>query len=224
MGAAVVVVAAAAIAGAVALRPDPAPGGEDDDALTDRSAAPRLSVPSAVAPSVPGFVSTLRGLVDGAESLTVNGEPVAIEPGGAFTWLIAQGTPEIQLVATGEAGATTTATVAVTDTPVAPTYPATAGLHVRAEDWANPAIRQLVLDLANTGRINAVELDIKDEAGVVGYSSAVPLAGTIGASAGHYDAADALDAAARHRGARDRADRLLPRPAARRLGVVERPS
>ena len=141
-------------------------------------------VPAAIAPSVPGFVSTLRGLTDGAASLTANGAPVALEPGGSFTMYIPQGTTEIRLAATGADGSVGESVVAVTDAVPAPAYPATAALHVRAEDWANPAIRQLVLDLAATGRINAVELDIKDEAGEVGYASAVPLATTVGAAAG----------------------------------------
>ena len=140
-------------------------------------------VSQAIAPSVPGFVNSLRGLVDGTASLTANGEPVALEPGGAFTILIPQNTPEVRLLATGPAGTTAEAVVAVTDVPVPPTYPATAALHVQAADWANPAIRQQILDLAAAGRINAVELDIKDEAGTVGYASAVPLATTAGATA-----------------------------------------
>ena len=41
--------------------------------------------------------------------------------------------------------------------------------------------------------INAVQLDIKDEGGEVGYASSVPLATTTGAAMGHYDARSALD-------------------------------
>ena len=52
------------------------------------STPPRVMVPQAIAPSVPGFVNSLRGLVDNTASLTANGQPVALEPGGAFTILI----------------------------------------------------------------------------------------------------------------------------------------
>ena len=154
---------------------------------------PRVMVPAAITPSVPGFVSTLRGLTDGAASLTANGAPVAIEPGGSFTMYIPQGTTEIRLTATGVDGSVGESVVAVTDAVPAPVYPATTALHVRAEDWTNPALRQQVLDLARSGRINAVELDIKDEAGVVGYASKVALAQTVGAATGFYDARQALD-------------------------------
>ena len=106
---------------------------------------------------------------------------------------IPQGTTEIRLTATGVDGSVGESVVAVTDAVPAPVYPATAALHVRAEDWTNPALRQQVLDLARSGRINAVQLDIKDEAGLVGYASQVSLAQTVGAATGYYDARQALD-------------------------------
>ena len=142
--------------------------------VTDASGGPKVMVPAAIAPSVPGFVSTLRGLTDGAATLTANGAPVAIEPGGSFTMYIPQGTTEVRLVATGADGATGESVVAVTDAVPAPTYPATSALHVRAEDWANPADPPARPRHREPGRINAVQLDIKDEAGEVGYASAGP--------------------------------------------------
>jgi hypothetical protein len=164
----------------------------DASGTTVPAAGPVLSVPASVAPSSPGFVNALRGLVDGAVALTGNGTPITIEPGGAFTMLIPQGTASIELVATTADGAQTAVTVGVTDQPVAPSYPPTAALHVRGVEWAVPEIREQILGLARSGRINAVQLDIKDEAGEVGYSSAVPLVATVGANAAHYDAAAAV--------------------------------
>ena len=61
-------------------------------------------MPGSVAPSVPGFVSPLRGLVDGATVLSVDGAPVALEPGGAFSVHIAQGAPAVELVASNATG------------------------------------------------------------------------------------------------------------------------
>ena len=185
--------AVVAAGGIVAFRALERPG-IDATVASGVATPPRVMVPRGIAPSVPGFVSSLRGLVDNTATLTANGSPVALEAGGAFTILIPQGTAEVRLVATSAAGASHEAVVAVTDVPAPPTYPATAALHVRAEDWATPVIRQQILDLAAAGRINAVELDIKDEAGAVGYTSAVPLAVATGATAaGHYDARQAID-------------------------------
>ena len=156
--------------------------------------SPRVHVPVAVAPSVPGFVNVLRGLVDGAEALLADGAPVPIEPGGAFSVFVPQGTTQVLLVASAADGSSATVTVAVTDQHPAPSHPPTAALHVRGEEWANPVLREQLLDLARAGRIDAVELDIKDESGHVGHHSAVPLAATIGAVSDQYDAAAAVAA------------------------------
>ena len=72
-------------------------------------------------------------------------------------------------------------------------HPATAAVHVTARSWADPAVREPILELARSGLINAVQLDIKDESGEVGYASTVPIAGTTGAAMGHYDAEAVLD-------------------------------
>jgi len=87
----------------------------------------------------------------------------------------------------------TEVTVAVTATPTPPAYSATAAVHVRASDWADPTVHEQVVDMIRAGRINAVQLDIKDEAGEVGYATAVAFAATIGASRAHYDARAAVD-------------------------------
>ena len=154
---------------------------------------PRCGCRDAIAPSVPGFVSTLRGLVDGATALTVDGEPVALEPGGAFSVYIAQGATAVELVASSDTGVSTTVSVAVTATPPESSYPATAAVHVRAVEWTDPVVHQQILDLIAAGRIGAVELDIKDEAGEIGYLSTVPFATTVGATRAHYDPVAAIN-------------------------------
>jgi hypothetical protein len=154
----------------------------------------RIMVPSEIRSSVPGFVSTLRGMVDGAVSLTANGLPIEIEPGGQFRIYIAQGLTAITLAATDQLGRVTEAPVAVTENPKGAEYPPTVAVHVRALDWINPAIHDRVIELARSGRINAVELDVKDEAGEIGYDSDVELASISGADASaYYDPQAALD-------------------------------
>ena len=65
-------------------------------------------------------------------------------------------------------------------------------MHVTALAWKNNDLRNGVLAMADRGEINAVELDLKDESGVVGYDSRVPLARRIGAVQQSYVLADAL--------------------------------
>lgn len=154
-----------------------------DDAAGEAShVGPEVMVARSTRPSTPGDVSTLRGIADGAVSLTANGEPIALQPGGLFRIHLPQGLNALRLSATDALGNTTAVDVDVTGRPVPPTYPYTVAVHVRAEDWANPAIHDTVVRLAQEGRINAVQLDIKDETGLIGYDSEVPLADEVGAT------------------------------------------
>ena len=96
--------------------------------------------------------------------------------------------------------------------PRLPSHPVRA-VHVTAYAWADPTLRQGVLELIDQGRINAVELDLKDEAGDVGCDRAVPLAhADRRRPATIYDLRQAVALAARAGRARDRPARLLPRP------------
>ena len=64
--------------------------------------------------------------------------------------------------------------------PRTPAHPVRA-VHVTSTPGATTALRQGVLDLIDQGRINAVELDLKEEGGIVGWNAPVPLAHEIGA-------------------------------------------
>jgi hypothetical protein len=156
-------------------------------------AGPVLMVPAAVPASTAARPTVLRGLVDYATTLTANGGPLTIEPGGAFTMPVAVDVSAIALVATDAAGITAEATVAVTPDPPPAQHPQTVAVHVTAQSWADVAVREPILAMARLGLINAVQLDIKDEGGVVGYSSTVPMAVTTGAAVAHYDAEAALE-------------------------------
>jgi len=154
---------------------------------------PTVRVPVAITPTVPGYVSALRGFTDGAVSLTANGQPVALDAGGGFGLYLLPEWTEVRLVAADAAGNQSETVVAVSADSVASEYPYTSAVHIGAPAWNDPAIHQQVLDLIAAGRINAVQLDIKDENGFVGYASAVPLANTTGAAKAFYDARAAID-------------------------------
>ncbi|MCW2499016.1 MAG: hypothetical protein JWN87_692 [Frankiales bacterium] len=78
---------------------------------------------------------------------------------------------------------------AVRDVTVRTSYPThIRAVHMTGRAWAYSKLRNPVLALAKQHRINAVQLDIKDEDGIVNYPTTVPLASTIGAKADFYDA------------------------------------
>jgi hypothetical protein len=56
-----------------------------------------------------------------------------------------------------------------------------------AVSWRTPELRKGVFDLIDAGKINTVELDLKDESGEIGYDSKIPLARQIGSSKKYYD-------------------------------------
>ncbi|GAB2710590.1 hypothetical protein GCM10027089_37840 [Nocardia thraciensis] len=130
---------------------------------------------------------TVRGKASGAERVTVGTSSVATDSDGAFEVTLPRAPAGASVVAVDAAGNTTARPI---DTRV--TMPRTRSVHVTAYGWADEGLREGILAMAREGRINSVELDIKDEDGVVGYASEVPLARESGAAAGIYDARAAL--------------------------------
>ncbi len=142
----------------------------------------------------PGVVAmdaevTITGSVDEEVTLTVSGEEVDIRGDGTFE--LTYDRPPLGLLefeAVDQAGNRATDEVRV---PVA--YPEIRAVHVSAAAWADDGLRAGIMRLIDEGRINAVQLDIKDETGVIGYDSDVDLADEIGADRPIYDAREALD-------------------------------
>lgn len=92
------------------------------------------------------------------------------------------------VAATDAAGNTTRTTVTV---PVG--YPAQVrAIHLSGYAWAYAPYRTSALKLLREKRINAVELDVKEEDGVIGTDLDVPLAKRVKAITRKYDAAEAV--------------------------------
>ena len=157
------------------------------------ASGPSFTAPAQVLPAAEGGTIVVSGLTDGAVvSLTVDGVTASVVD-GAYRADLSPTTGQIEVVATDATGNTTTRAIDVTAAPTPSSYPATNSVHVGQSAWADPARRAAILELARSGQIDAVQLDIKDEVGDLGYPSAVPLAATIGAKMDFYDARDALD-------------------------------
>lgn len=65
-------------------------------------------------------------------------------------------------------------------------------VHVGSEAWADPALRRPLIRMIRRGQINAIQLDLKDETGRIGYRSRIPMARRLKASTGRYDLARAI--------------------------------
>ncbi|MEO6713901.1 MAG: putative glycoside hydrolase, partial [Mycobacteriales bacterium] len=141
---------------------------------------PVLAV-AAMAAGTRGKPLTLKGTTEDKSTLTANGDPVPVEA-GKWETKFAAAPPTVQLVASDSAGNTRTQNVAVQSA-----FPLTRAVHLTARAWGYQPKHDAAMALLRAGRINAIEVDIKDEDGLIGYASKVPLAKTIGAIEPHYD-------------------------------------
>jgi cell division protein YceG involved in septum cleavage/N-acetylmuramoyl-L-alanine amidase/peptidoglycan hydrolase-like protein with peptidoglycan-binding domain len=66
------------------------------------------------------------------------------------------------------------------------------GVHVPARAWADRSFRASLLKLIAESRVNAVELDLKEEDGTIGFDSKQPFARSIGAVRNAYSLRDAV--------------------------------
>jgi hypothetical protein len=158
---------------------------------------PKVEVPPMVEPVAIDAPAEVKGSVEAGSQVRADGEEVEVDDDGNFTlsYTRAPAGP-IALEAVDEAGNVTPASVVV---PV--TYPSLRGVHVSAPAWGNEELRNGILRLVDEGRIDTVELDLKDDQGIVGYDTNVERAHQIGAVTAFYDLDDAVRAL-KDRGAR----------------------
>jgi len=155
------------------------------------TAAPTLTV---AGPAVVGRGAPLRlaGTLEPGATLLAGTKVVPVARDGRFKLKVVKPPRSLVLAATDAAGNRSRWRVPVTVVPRRPEAPIRA-VHVTAYAWADDELRQGVLDLVRAKKVNAVELDLKDEAGEVGWASGVPLAKRIGSQLRIYDLKAALD-------------------------------
>jgi peptidoglycan/xylan/chitin deacetylase (PgdA/CDA1 family) len=132
------------------------------------------------------------GTVEEDVAVLVAGRAVDIDDGRFSVSYPEPPAERVVLVATDAFGNRTSMRVRVQLVPRRPRAPVRA-VHVTFYAWANPELRRGVLDLIDSGRINAVELDLKDESGVVGFDAPIPFGRSIGSVQAVYDLPEAID-------------------------------
>ncbi len=152
------------------------------------STPPALTVPPTFEPVPIDAEVTVEGEVEDGAALLLDGEPVEADDGRFAVTFDHPPTGTLHFEAVDGAGNRTAA-----DAIVPVTYPdATRAVHVSAAGWADPNVRASVLDLLDRRLVDAVQLDLKDERGVVGYDSEVEVATAVGAVRSSYDLAEAV--------------------------------
>lgn len=130
----------------------------------------------------------INGRVDTDAVLTANDEPVDVDDDGGF--VLEYPSPPaggVRLKAVDPAGHKVFRRIAV---PL--TRPRVRGVHVSGAAWATKEIRAGVLRLIDEGKINTVQLDVKDESGELVYDSKLPLARRAGAVKRYFDLEQAV--------------------------------
>ena len=146
---------------------------------------PSLSITEPVDEVEPGEPVTIAGTVGPDATLLVDGDPVPVDDGRFAVSLPEAPSEPVVFTAMDPAGNTSEEPFVV---PVARRRPdAVRSVHVTAYAWATPSLRDPILAMISEGKINSVELDLKDESGDIGYDSQVPLAREVDAARGIYD-------------------------------------
>ncbi|MGW0754625.1 putative glycoside hydrolase [Streptomyces sp. NPDC002587] len=148
--------------------------------------APELEVADPEIKNVAAPVA-ITGKTSTDAEVSVNGKKVPVDKAGVFKITVPRGTPIATVTAVDRAGNTTTKDVSARGR-----RPMIRAAHITAIGWGDDTLRGNILALVRSGKLNAVELDVKDEDGEVGYASQVPLARQIGAAKGYYDARKAI--------------------------------
>ena len=143
--------------------------------------APPIDVPPLMDPTGVCAPVTIKGRVEPSATLTLNGAPLP-HTNGAFTLSYEQPPPApLYLGATDVAGNQATLEV---HTPV--TYPGGQGVHVTAAAWGYEPLRRGIISLIDAGLVSVVQLDLKDEGGIIGFDSRNELGNRIGAVRPEY--------------------------------------
>jgi hypothetical protein len=143
----------------------------------------RLAQPAVVQTGEPLLV---RGTLEPGARLARGGKEIELDDAGGFEVREAAAPKSFEVLATDAAGNRSRWRIPVTLAPRRPKEPLRS-VHVTAYGWANEELREGVMALVRAGKINAIELDLKDEAGEIGFNPPLPRARRIGAALPIYD-------------------------------------
>jgi len=157
---------------------------------------PAIGIAPLLEPSGVCQAVTIQGRVEPSTTLTLDGAPLAQSKGTFTLHYDRPPAAPLQLSATDPAGNSTRMEV------IAPVrYPGGQGVHVTAAAWGYEPLRRGVLALVDAHLVSSVELDLKDEGGVIGWDAHNQMANLVGAVQPEYKLKETV-AALKGRGVR----------------------
>ena len=149
---------------------------------------PAVDLPRVHDPVALGEPVVLAGPIEAGVSLRIGDQQLDTSSGSFSLTLSSPPGGPLPVVATDTAGNITSFDVIV---PIG--YPHTTGVHVSAAAWDHDGLRSGIVELIEQGRINTVQLDLKDESGYIGHTTSIPLARQVGSSKELFDLRTAID-------------------------------
>ena len=144
---------------------------------------PEVELDELGGPAITGQPLTISGSTEAGAVVTIGSDEVTAGEDGRFE-IELDPAPEgqIDVVANDAAGNTSGADLKLVTVPSRAEVDEIRSVHVSFCGWAAPSLREPVMELIDDGLINAIQLDLKDETGKVGYATEVPFAEQIGAT------------------------------------------
>jgi hypothetical protein len=143
---------------------------------------PEIALTSPDGALVAGEPVVIAGTTEPGASVQVGDQETTAGEDGSFSVELAAA-PEgaLALIATDAAGNSTGDEASFVVVPSRVELDELRSVHVSFCGWASPSLKEPVLRAVEEGRINAVQLDLKDETGKIGHATEVELAARAGA-------------------------------------------
>jgi hypothetical protein len=153
---------------------------------------PTLELTSPAGPVGEDEAVTLAGITEPGATVAVGEHEVTADDSGAFDLELPAADGEITILVTDAAGNTLEVVEDIAIVASRVEIDEIRTVHATFWAWATPSLRDPILQMIDDGRINALQLDLKDEGGHLGYESEVPLAQEVGAAIGPLDLEEAV--------------------------------
>lgn len=133
--------------------------------------------------AVRGEELTLTGTTEAGAEVVAGDAAATADDDGAFELTIPElSADEVAVQATDEAGNTSDDDLQLVTVPSRVEVDEFRTVHVSFCAWNSDSLKQPILEHIESGRINAVQLDLKDETGTIGFDSGLELAERSGAA------------------------------------------
>jgi hypothetical protein len=152
-----------------------------------KATPPTLELTSPDGSVRPGEAAVVAGRTEPGATIEVDGQTVTASDDGAFQLELEEVSGPSPVVVTDVAGNVAEFTDVLVTVASRVEVDEIRAMHMAFWAWGDPELRDPVVQMIEDGKITAVQLDIKDEGGHLGYESNVPLAQQMGSSLGMID-------------------------------------